>query len=58
MCSRGLLRAKSVEHVVLSLLAKHIILRFKELCNEINRVLSDFLFLLITLLGLGLFVIV
>ena len=58
LCSWGLLRAKSVEHVVLSLLAKHIILCFKELCNEINRVLSNFLFLLITLLSLGLLVIV
>ena len=58
LCGWGLLWAKSIEHVVLSFLTKHIKLSFKELCNQINRVLSYFLFLLITFLSLGLLVIV
>ena len=58
LCGWGLLRTKSIEHVVLSLLAKHIISCFKELCNKVNRVLSKLLLILITFLGLAEFVIV
>ena len=58
LCGWGLLWTKSIEHVVLSLLAKHIISRFKELCNKVNRVLSKLLLILITFLGLAEFVIV
>ena len=58
LCGWGLLWAKSIEHVVLSFLAKHIVLSFKELCNQIYRILSYFLLLLITFLSLGLLVIV
>ena len=58
LCGWGLFRAISIEHVVLSLLAKHIVACFEELCDKIDCVLSELLLILITLLDLTLLVIV
>ena len=52
----GPVRSKSIKHVVLSFLTKHIISRFKVLCYQINSVLCEFLLVLIPLLDLGLLV--